>query len=107
MGSAFSAAFIILQACHKRFAYEHTRFMFHGFDGAGIRIDQPDFEGEVERGRALHVRVLKFIAKRSGQSISSLRRWSQAEKDFFAWEALKLGFIDGIITPPPNDPDGH
>ncbi len=98
IGAAYSASFRILQSCRKRIAYPNAKFMFHGSSFSGSRrIDEEDFETELNELRTSHEEQLRLISKRSGQPIKELRKWSKQEHYFTAEEAKKFGFIDEIV----------
>ncbi len=100
-GVAYSAAFAILQACHVRKAYPHTRFLFHAPTFyTDLRIDNEEkVEKSLQQLRKHHAEQVSHIARRSGQSESEWREWSKSERRFEATEALDLGIIDEIIRP--------
>lgn len=93
-----SAAFDILQACHRRIAYKNARLMFHA-TVVKIKINASRKKNTARLDEALSddVRLLKALAKRSGQTLKQICEWADEEKLFTSKEALKLGFIDKIL----------
>lgn len=100
VADAFSAAFRILQSCHRRLAYPRARLQFHAPAIDGIRIDDDRWDQYITDLRGLNEEQLHVYAKRSKQSMRQLRKWSKEEEFFSAAKALKLGFIDELVRPP-------
>lgn len=92
---AFSAAFNILQYCHRRIARINSLLLFHvpraNTMGAlwgieeGTLMDGPGFD-----------EVLEQLSKRSGKDTAWLRFFAVEDRQLTAPEALELGFIDEI-----------
>ncbi len=100
VADVFSAAFRILQSCHRRLAYPRARLQFHAPATNGKRVDEDNWNKYIIRIHELHEEQLHVYAKRSKQSIRSLRKWAKEQKFFTAAEALKLGFLDELVQPP-------
>jgi ATP-dependent Clp protease, protease subunit len=101
VGSAYSAAFWVLQNCHRRLAYPQARMMTHGFKFESLRTDQANFHQLIRESKQRHSNILEIVSRRSGQPIGRCRRWSREERNFLAPEALALGLIDEIVQPKP------
>ena len=110
-GVAYSAAFTIFQACHKRMAYPNAKLMFHG-GILTIRVDniidaKIVSEDTVKLGRkqidelrkriSYHQKEIRDIAQRSGQPLKLIKKWWKEERIFTASEAKGFGFIDEIV----------
>ncbi len=100
IADANSAAFRILQACHKRLAYPHASMLFHATTIAGRRVDADDLEEYLKKLKGCHEEQVRVFAERSKQSIKQIREWSKKEKRFTAQEAKAAGFLDEVIEPP-------
>jgi ATP-dependent Clp protease protease subunit len=100
VGDAISAAFRILQSCHRRQAYPHAVFMFHATSIEGRRIDSPTLMDDLKRLQSLQDEQMEVFSKRSKQTIEQCREWSRNEKTFKAQEALEAGFLDEILQSP-------
>lgn len=98
VGTADSAAFVILQACKRRTAYKHATLMFHG-GKINCRINAPDFDEQLQAVRRSDREFMDKLSKRSGQPTEQLSAWADADKQFFATEALDLGFLDEVVEP--------
>ncbi len=95
LATAQSAAFGILQACHKRIAHAHTTLMFHATE-IPLRCDQ-DQKQKMDRFLLMHAEQITAFAKRSGQTEETWRQWSKEEREFTATEAFSLGIVDEVI----------
>lgn len=100
-GMAASAAFTLLQMCDRRIAYPNARLLFHSVSSK-VEIDGSDLRYRIAHARLLHRKNIEELAKRSGQPIPAIRRWSRMERMFSAQEALELGFLDAIEHPQPK-----
>jgi ATP-dependent Clp endopeptidase proteolytic subunit ClpP len=98
-GYAGSSAFNILQFCDVRKAYRNADLMFHALNLNGVRDDDLNLEEILRRSKRLQRRLIALLARRSGQPLSELRKWSREQKNFTAKEALALGLIDEILPP--------
>ena len=98
VGEACSSAFTVLQMCDVRSAFPNARFLFHSIESK-IPAESLDREHRLATGTHLHEKNLYELAKRSGQPLRQLRKWSLMERAFRADEALELGFIDRIERP--------
>jgi ATP-dependent Clp protease, protease subunit len=95
IGECFSAAFSVLQACHKRLAYPHARLRFHAPE-IKWQVDN-DPEAEIAKLRVVHDEQVQLFAKRSKQPEAAWRAWAKEARTFLAPEALSLGIIDEIV----------
>ncbi|MEK7540707.1 MAG: ATP-dependent Clp protease proteolytic subunit [Patescibacteria group bacterium] len=113
-GVAYSAAFAVIQACHRRMAYPNAKLMFHG-GSLTIRVDniidaKIVSEDTVRLGRkqidelrkriSYHQKEISGIAERSGQPLKLIKKWWKEERIFTAPEAKEFGFIDEIVKKP-------
>ena len=100
VGAAFSGAFQVLQACHRRLAYPSARFMFH-YGRFEIDLDENARPEEVLReGVAILNEYLNALAVLSGKNLKTIKAWARAARKFGSEEALRCGFLDEILTPP-------
>jgi ATP-dependent protease ClpP protease subunit len=106
IGMCGSAAFDILQVCHTRIAYKNSHLLFHSTQVNEVKINRNrkkliDF---LDGLRLSDERVIKHLARRSGQSLRQIRKWAEQEVKFTAVQAFELGFVDKIKahTPTPH-----
>lgn len=97
---AESAAFGILQACHRRIAYPSARLVFH-YGTLTINLDTDRDPREFLEESLQRVEgFLEHFSKLSGKDIGTIRSWARQARRMNSDEALKLNFIDEILTPP-------
>lgn len=101
VGEAFSAAFVILQACSRREAVAAAKLMFHPPDvsmpAAGYSMGG---ESAVDPEDPRYVDFLTALSARTEIPTARLGEWGAAERYFTAQEALQYGFIDQIVEIP-------
>lgn len=97
MGLAASAGCAIMLAGHKRYALEHSTFMWHSGSG-GIEGTMSQVECAASHFKALEKFSHDYLMAKTKVDVKTYRR--QKDKDWYitAQEALEYGFIDGIIT---------
>jgi ATP-dependent Clp protease, protease subunit len=96
IGSAASAAFGVLQACPRRLAYAHAMLLIHA-PRVTVSCDE-DNAKLMQDNMRVHDEQITAFAKRSGQPEAEWRTWSKEQKKFLAYEALRLGMLDEIIS---------
>lgn len=101
MGMAMSFGALLLAAGTKgkRFALPNARIMIHQplIWGAGISGQATDIDIENREMQETKNRLIKILARHTGQSEEKIRQ--DTERNFYmsAEEALKYGIIDGIL----------
>lgn len=97
-GYAMSAAFKIFLAGHKRFASEHSTFMYHQMSlrRAGTYQDFVEDREEMDR---LNKMIEEFVIKRTKLTQADIDDIREKKKDFYihAEDALKFGIADEIL----------
>lgn len=98
---ARSMATVILQACSKRYSYEHARIMIHHISQRQISLDVIRSE---RRTRALcrdmevtQDLIYRILSRRTNQSVKRVRAVCKRNEDMTAQQALEFGLIDGIV----------
>lgn len=111
LGECFSMAVTLLQACGRRLAVQHARFLLHfastNFEFSHQLSDEEIrklFERRLIEGRRGQTQNEHFLATRTGRTVEEIRRlmWEGDEVDakLSAYDALKIGLIDDIIEDP-------
>ncbi len=101
MGMAMSFGALLLAAGTKgrRFALPNSRIMIHQplIWGTGISGQATDIDIENREMQETKARLIKILAKHTGQSEEKIRR--DTERNFYmsAEEAKEYGIIDGIL----------
>jgi ATP-dependent protease ClpP protease subunit len=103
VGEAHSAGFVILQHCVSRLAYEGTTFLFHTpritAETASRFTSFPAEMDFVLHDSPEHKETISLVVKRSRCSEAQLVELEDQERIIDSHEALKLGFIDRILSP--------
>jgi len=104
---AYSAAFMMLQACRSRLALRSSRVGTHfSYVLSNQELRQPShaiaYDGLMRTRQALQADVweqeIAALAKRSGLTEQAVRVVLQESRILSAMEALDRGFIDEIVT---------
>lgn len=101
MGMAMSFGALLLAAGTKgkRFALPNSRIMIHQplIWGTGISGQATDIDIENREMQETKARLIKILAKHTGQSEEKIRQ--DTERNFYmsAEEAVKYGIIDGVL----------
>lgn len=109
VGKCYSAGIIILQACHKRLATPHSRFLIHFGSGSGhftYRGDDEEFtrlfQTVLASAKDFLASHVAHIARRSGLTservLELMRNGDKNDRFLSAAEALEFNFIDEIVT---------
>lgn len=112
--NALSAGFILLQYCSWRVAYTNSKLLFHfGDNSVHLNNEQQArlMLGEETRISMIfqeNMEQLNRVSERSGISVNDLILLARKDTHILADEALKLGFLDEIITNPVSEkpPEG-
>lgn len=100
---AGSAAFLVLQSCHRRAMYPSAQLMFHYGRISNLNLDICfDPVERVKKALRFIDEQLERLANMSGQSIEIVRLWAHEARKFDAQESLRLKFIDEILEPIPR-----
>jgi len=107
LGMAASMAGILLQAGSERIMGREAWLLIHEASfGAGGKIGE--VEDTVKWVKAIQKRILKIFASRSNMTERQIAtRWKRTDWWIDSDEALKLGFIDSILTDDPALPDSN
>src|SRR5204862_4566407 len=99
IGQAASMAAVLLAAGAqgKRFALPNSRIMIHQGSG-GFRGNTPDVMIQVKELETLVDKLLKIIARHSGQDVDKVRRDVDRDRFMSAEEAKTCGLIDDIFV---------
>jgi ATP-dependent protease ClpP protease subunit len=99
-GVACSAAFCILQSCHRRLAYPSARFMFH-YGQIEIDVDRDLHPEETLReGLRIVDDFMSSLSKMSKVNVETIKARARASRKFGVKEALRCRFIDEVLKPP-------
>lgn len=102
-GEVMSIAALVLQAADNRLLSPECRFLIHngsvpsGGDDEGY-IDADKLIARAKETIRNNHRYHKLIAHRSGLPLAKIKTFCKQETLFWAEEAVKLGFADGIIN---------
>lgn len=95
---ANSMASTILQACHKRAAFEHSEIMTHNIS-IERQINEWEKKGKeiFEKAKKDQDRIYQIFSEKSRLSLEIIKKMFDDEKRFSAEEAKKYCFIDEVI----------
>jgi len=102
---AYSAAAVILQACHERVAMQNADLLFHPciFDMVEFHhIDEEEMKSSLRLPRERENSIKRIVAVRSGKSEEDAWAFIKEERYISAEEALALGFVDRVIYSIPE-----
>lgn len=106
VGRAFSSGFLLLQACHKRLGVSGAFVMFHwgtmNFVNTQLTAIVKEKTWPVEEMRRELLEIVKFVSKRTGIKTSTLISYAGDERFFTAEDAVKIGYLDGVLASLPN-----
>src|SRR5213593_2104108 len=99
IGQAASMAAVLLMsgAPGKRFALPNSRIMIHQGSG-GFRGNTPDVMIQVKELETLVDKLMKIIARHSGQEVEKVKRDVDRDRFMSAEEAKTYGLIDDIFV---------
>lgn len=105
-GYVGSAATIAFQAGILRLISPNAKLMIHqvGFSVEHASFDVSELRKQLDEMEGLQRDIERLFARRSGNSIKTVRAWCNEEKEFTAREAVKSGFADQVLKarrPPP------
>ncbi|MBR5027275.1 ATP-dependent Clp protease proteolytic subunit [Candidatus Saccharibacteria bacterium] len=103
-GRCMSMAFMISLAGDRRFALPYTQFLLHdggvgGTDSTNKFLDYADFKKRCEKDV-----VKPYVLKHSKMTEKEYAKFERKEFYMLPEDALKYGFIDGIIEKPGDMP---
>lgn len=98
---AASMAAVILQACTVRTCAQHASILIHHVSRSNITLDQlrsarktREVRESMEKSQA---KLYAILTRRTGQTVSRIRKVCALDKHMTAREALKFGLIDEIV----------
>jgi len=99
---AQSMAVIILQACAKRLANPNSQLLVHDPILMGLSVKTLRNQGKLQKAldkdsRRIYDRIYRILSRRSGNSMTTIRKLCNKAEDMFADEALAIGLIDEIV----------
>ncbi len=99
IGHAMSMAFVILCACHKRFGYKYSTFMYHQVSSwaHGKLLDMKE---DIVTSQRLQDLIDEVILAHTGIDKKKIKEVNQKKFDWYlsVEEAKKIGIIDKIIS---------
>lgn len=97
-GCAMSCGFLISIAGHKRFAYQHSTFMYHQVSSGAIG-KLKDMEDDVMETKRLQKFIEEHTLAKTKLTGKDLEKCYEQKKDWYfnAKQALKSGIIDSIL----------
>jgi ATP-dependent Clp protease protease subunit len=97
-GCAMSCGFLISISGHKRFAYQHSTFMYHQVASAEFGKLKDIEDGVIEIKRLQHI-IEQHTISQTKIPIAKLTEVYNKKEDWYmdSKQALKLGVIDEII----------
>jgi ATP-dependent Clp protease protease subunit len=97
-GEAASAAALILQAGVTRLTTPNSTFMIHNaWHWDGLPTDYRKAETTRRDLVALQKRMMRMLAKRSGNSVEQIAKWCDQEYLFYPEQAIRHGFVDARV----------
>lgn len=97
VGTAMSAATIILMSGDHRYMYENSKIMLHSASG-GVEGKSFEIVNDAEEHKRIHQQMAEIYASRSSVGYKKWMNDLRYENLYYrAEEALKLGLIDSII----------
>lgn len=111
VGRAFSAAAIVLQACHKRYATRNSRVLIH-HGTVGVETDTMFNKKQLkELVRSLANQETYFyeiLHQRTRKSIEEVKKQCERDEEMLITEAIDFGLLDAVWTGPvPWEPVEH
>lgn len=98
MSYAFSAAFIVLLACHRRFGMPYSAYMMHSGSSESFSVGyKAAYNGVIHWGWQVRDMV-DIVRSRTKITQDDAERYIQTDTYFDASDAYKLGIIDEIIV---------
>ena len=98
LGKAMSAG-AVLAICGtkgKRFMTKNSRLMLHSVS-SGTYGNIHDIKVDIEEFKRLNQQIIEIISERSNLSVKEIEDLIQRDRYILPDEAIKFGFIDGII----------
>jgi ATP-dependent Clp protease protease subunit len=96
-GYAASMGGILLQAGHERLMGREAFLLIHEGSGGAIGT-AGEVEDLVEFWKKMRIRLADILAERSVMSRKQIeRKWARTDWWLDSAEALKLGFVDGVV----------
>jgi ATP-dependent Clp protease protease subunit len=97
VGTAMSAASVVLMSGDYRYMYENSKIMLHSASG-GIEGKSFEIVNDAEEHKRIHQQMAEIYASRSGIDYKKWVKDLKYENLYYrAKEALELGLIDTII----------
>jgi ATP-dependent Clp protease protease subunit len=100
MGFARSMGVLILQACDRRIALQHSQILIHHISRREISLDVLRTKTKLQLVReemeAQQTRLYKILSSRCGRTVPEIRKKCAEEQDMTAEDALEFGLIDEI-----------
>jgi ATP-dependent Clp protease protease subunit len=102
LGKCYSAGAVILAAGDERYALPSSQIMIHGLQFAFplMGSDTHDNKAYFDFLRDNNDKLMKILAKHTGQSLARVKQDCQRELWMGPEEAVEYGIIDAVIEPP-------
>lgn len=97
-GIAYSAAFFIYLACHRRFATKHSWFMMHRGSVDGMSMDHRSAHNSMKQWDMQVVDMVDMVVDRTKIPRVDVERFMQTDTYMSSAEAVDCGIADAIIT---------
>lgn len=98
MSYAFSAAFYVLLACHKRYGMPHSWYMLHCGSADSLSMDYRSAHNMMKQWDQQIEEFANIVTTRTFIDIDVVNNYMSTDSYFSATKAYELGIIDGIIS---------
>lgn len=99
VGTAYSAAVLILQACDRRYMMPHAWVMVHEGSYEPYTTNQTEIMRSIVQSTRMDAEYRRLISERTGLSVDKIRKLEHRATFMDAKEAVKRKFADGILYP--------
>jgi ATP-dependent protease ClpP protease subunit len=107
LGRAMSAAFNLLQTCHKRIALPNASLMFHWgsrtFTNSALAALNSGNMHPIESYLKEAAQVVKYISERSGLTEEKLRELATYDMHLTALDGIEMGLLDSLLENLPKN----
>lgn len=97
MGTAYSSALLVLQACDKRLITENSAVMMHAGQCSTGRVSPMEMVNTSSFYKEVMDNFERIVSSHS-RVPEKCQRWFRDCKYFTAQEALEYGFVDGVYV---------
>ena len=99
VGSASSAAAMLLSSGDKRFCTPNSSVMIHEVSIDAIGGTNSAVENEAKEMKKINDRLAELLARNTGKTVSRIKKDIKYDHYMTAEEAVKYGIVDSILKP--------